>query len=445
LSPHHLPAHNGSLHNVGLQGADFGRGDIMVMLSNARSVIASAVCVGVVAAGVTLVAGQSPQSPQSPAAPPPDTPRLRISTTLVEIDAVVTDRQGRHVTDLKPEDFELMQDGRPQKISSVRYVSTDARGPATGGDDDVRRTVAIVIDSLNMSFTSMAYTRQALLRFVDTQIEPGDRVAVVDADYTGGRWEDFSGDTRALRKKIESLRHNVMSSAQMPFGRMMGNTAFDPREEAFTVGTLGTVNQLVRGMKELPGRKAVVLASDGFPILERDAARPDGLYTLRPRVTQAIKQLADDANRSFVVLHAVDTRRLAPVDIATAMFDGAGGLNLNEGAFSRLADFGADGPALVAQSGGGLYLRNSNDLEGLFTRVMNDQRGYYLLAYEPDDQTFVREKQKRPVFHGVKVKVSRPETRVRARAGFFGVADENLPPAREPARASEPARAFAGS
>jgi VWFA-related protein len=408
----------------------------MVTFSNARSVIASAVCVGMVAAGVTLVA----QAPRSPAAsPPPETPRLRISTTLVEIDAVVTDRQGRHITNLQPEDFELLQDGRPQKISSVRYVSTDARGPASGADDDVRRTVAIVIDSLNMSFASMAYTRQALLRFVDTQIEPGDRVAVVNVDHDGGRWEDFSGNIPALRKKIEALRYSVMSSQQMPFGRMMGSPAYDPREEAFTVGTLGTVNQLVRGMKELPGRKAVVLATDGFSILERGSFRPDGLLTLRPRVTQAIKQLADDANRSFVVLHAVDTRRLAPIDIATAMFNFAeGGINVNQDAFSRAANFEGDGPALVAQLGGGLYLRNSNDLTGLFSRVMDDQRGYYLLAYEPDDQTFVREKKKRPAFHGVKVKVNRPETRVRSRAGFFGVADEDLP-------TTEPARAFAGS
>jgi VWFA-related protein len=419
----------------------------MVTLSNARSLVASTLCLGLVAAGVTLVAGQTAQSPATPASPAapaqPDTPRLRISTTLVEIDAVVTDREGRHVTDLKPEDFELIQDGRAQKISSVRYVSTDARGPATGGDDDVRRTVAIVIDSLNMSFTSMAYTRQALLRFVDTQIEPGDRVAVVNVDHNGGsRWEDFSGDTGALRRKIEALRYNVMSAAQMPFGRMHnGYVAFDPHEEAFTVGTLGTVNQLVRAMKQLPGRKAVVLATDGFSILERDAVRTDGLFTLRPRVTQAIKQLADDANRSFVVLHAVDTRRLAPVDIATSIFDFpvTGGINVNQDAFTRLTNFEGDGPALVAQLGGGLYLRNSNDLTGLFSRVMNDQRGYYLLAYEPDDRTFVRDTKKRAAFHTVRVKVSRPETRVRSRAGFFGVTDEMAPPA------SEPARAFAGS
>src|ERR1700754_977126 len=130
----------------------------MVTISNARSVIAAAMCIGVAAAGITLVAQTQAQTQaprprqQAEQTPPQEIPRLRISTTLVEIDAVVTNRDGRQVTDLTPDDFALTQDGRPQKINSVRYVSTDARGPASGGDDDVRRTVAIVIDTLNMSF-----------------------------------------------------------------------------------------------------------------------------------------------------------------------------------------------------------------------------------------------------------------------------------------------------
>lgn len=411
-------------------------------LSNTRSVLTSLVCLGVLAAASLAAQTPSPATPSQDArsqdarpqeTPAPEIPRLRISTTIVEIDAVVTDRDGRHVTDLKPEDFALIQDGRPQKISSVRYVSTDARGPASGRDDDIRRTVAIVIDTLNMSFASMAYTREALLRFVDTQIQPGDRVAIVDMDRDGQHWAGFTGDTRELRNKVQALRYSVMSQASPTTrGAQRANMAFDAREEAFTVGTLGTINQLVRGMKEMPGRKAVVLATDGFSLLEQDGSGGDGLFMVRPRVTQAIKKLADDANRSFVVLHAVDTRRMAPIDIATPMFEfnAPNGIPIaNSTTLGRLADFKGDGPALVAESGGGLYLSNSNDLTGLFTRVMNDQRGYYLLAYEPDDQTFSRDKKKRPAFHAVKVKVSRPDTRVRSRAGFFGVADEGPRPA----------------
>src|SRR5215471_20570397 len=50
---------------------------------------------------------------------------VRISVTLVQVDAVVNDRKGRLVTDLKPEDFEILEDGRPQKITNFSYISTE--------------------------------------------------------------------------------------------------------------------------------------------------------------------------------------------------------------------------------------------------------------------------------------------------------------------------------
>jgi hypothetical protein len=59
-------------------------------------------------------------------APPQGEPVLRITVTLVQVDAIVTDRSGRQVRDLKAEDFELLQDGRPQKITHFSYVSTEA-------------------------------------------------------------------------------------------------------------------------------------------------------------------------------------------------------------------------------------------------------------------------------------------------------------------------------
>ena len=83
-------------------------------------------------------------------------------------------------------------------------------------------------------------------------------------------------------------------------------------ENAFVV--LAEVNQLVRAMKELRGRKAVVLATDGFSILQPDAVRPDGLFTLRPRVSQAIKQLVPDIIALQAVWYALDDMHELPAD-----------------------------------------------------------------------------------------------------------------------------------
>src|SRR5918998_222990 len=75
------------------------------------------------------------QNPPSTPAPRQQEPRddddevVRITTNLVQVDAVVTDKNGRLVTDLKPEEVEIFEDGRPQKITNFSFVSTTADAP----------------------------------------------------------------------------------------------------------------------------------------------------------------------------------------------------------------------------------------------------------------------------------------------------------------------------
>ncbi len=73
--------------------------------------------------------------------------------------------------------------------------------------EGAKRIVAIVLDDLNMSFASMAYTRQALLKLIDTQIEPGDRVAVIRVDQEGMRTEWFT--ERQARAPREGQRASL--------------------------------------------------------------------------------------------------------------------------------------------------------------------------------------------------------------------------------------------
>jgi VWFA-related protein len=165
---------------------------------------------------------------QQPAAPNAAKPRqqepdqdevVRISTNLVQIDAVVTDSKGRQITDLTADDFELKEDERPQKITNVSYVSigTPASGqlarvppPAANPNEkvvlppppktlrpvQVHRTLALVVDDLGLSFESIAYVRQALRKFVDTQMNPGDLVAVIRSSAGAGALQQFTSDKR---------------------------------------------------------------------------------------------------------------------------------------------------------------------------------------------------------------------------------------------------------
>jgi VWFA-related protein len=79
----------------------------------------------------------------------------------------------------------------------------------------------------------------------------------------------------------------------------------------------------------------------------------------------------------------------------------------------------------LADRTGGLTVLNRNDLVGGLGEILNDQRGYYLIGYEPSAATFDKDSGK-PRFHKVKVGVSRPGLKVRSRAGFYGISDAEV-------------------
>src|SRR6478672_10667622 len=113
-------------------------------------------------------------------AAPSDPPLFRVAVDVVRLDAVVTDKDGRLVTDLTADDFDVHQDGRPQKISLVRWVpvagprpTAATQSPAASSDTapaarlapgQVQRTIMIVVDDLGTSFESFPPVRAALHR-----------------------------------------------------------------------------------------------------------------------------------------------------------------------------------------------------------------------------------------------------------------------------------------
>src|SRR5438105_2052933 len=195
-------------------------------------------------------AGQQPV-PSARAATPTPTPQeesdedvVRITSNLVQFDAVVTDKQGRPVTDLRPEDFEVYVGGRRQEVTNFSYVTAEPGAPAAQPAPappprpadktappvpparlragQVRRTVALVVDDLGTSFESLAYVRQALKKFVDQQMQPGDLVAIMRTSAGMGALKQFTNDKRLLYRAIQRVRW-------YPSGRS-GTSAFAPME-----------------------------------------------------------------------------------------------------------------------------------------------------------------------------------------------------------------------
>ena len=425
---------------------------------------------------LTLAVGQQPQQPTPPPqkspspqtqAPPSQTQKpeidsqdvVKITTNLVQVDAVVT-KDGKQVTDLTADDFELLEDGKPQTITNFSYVSNIPAAAAVSGvtpppakdktkdkiappippavaqRGDVRRTIALVIDDLGMSSQSVSIARNQARKFVREQIQPNDLVAVIHTSGEVGALQQFTTDRRVLENSIDHLRWYPCSRAGASVFAPLGSDARTgdlPCGGTFNIlGTLQALRFIVEGMRDLPGRKSLVLMSDHLPVETQDPGTAvltpgDGDLADDRRNYQAqLRKVAELAIRASVVIYAVDTRGLAYTGITAA--DDFKGLSASVtarditnriqstlSARSMAMITNREGSELIARQTGGFLIRNSNDF-GL-KKIAEDQNGYYLLAYRPGEQTFNRQ------FHHIKLTVKRKGLTVRTRNGFVGVGE----------------------
>jgi VWFA-related protein len=378
---------------------------------------------------------------QNPQTAPPETV-IRINVNLVQMDAVVTDSKDRPVTDLRREDFEILQDGKAQTITNFSYITnrpapapppaartTTSKGvpppppPSTRiRPGEVRRTMAMVVDDLGLSFDSIARTRDSLKKFVDQQMQPGDLVAVIRTGAGIGALQQFTSDKRMLHAAIDRIKYNAIGrvgiSSFGPLGQDEGDAGFNQaRAEIFSVGTLGAVRYVVEGLRELPGRKSVVLFSENLRLFDEGG--------MNDRVLDNVRHLVDAANRSSVVIYSIDPRGLQTYSLTAA--DNTRGMSPQQIAEvpmqrSQEAFRSQDGLVMLANDTGGLFVHDTNDMDGAIRKVVADSEGYYLLGYHPDARTF-DPRTGEFKFHKVVIRVKRPGLHVRSRSGFFGNTD----------------------
>jgi VWFA-related protein len=335
--------------------------------------------------------------------PPADNDVVKISTNLIQIDVSVTDAKGKPIADLKPEEIEIYENGEKQKITNFSFVSarktvTEKTKPVDKDaipipqtalrPEQIRRTIALIVDDLSLSFESAYYTRRALKRFVDEQMQDGDLVAIVRTGSGIGALQQFTSDKRMLYAAIEKVKWNPMGTAGIsafapieatPLETLVAagndtvteeqiqeekdrmNAFNDFRSSTFVTGTLGALQYIVTGMSELPGRKSVILFSDGFRLFERDNQG----FESSGRVMEFMRQLVDLANRSSVVFYTVDPRGLQTLGLSAA--DNTGGMtvqSMNAAISERRDQLFETQSALsyLARETGGFAVLNNNDL-----------------------------------------------------------------------------------
>jgi VWFA-related protein len=396
-------------------------------------------------------------------APPPATV-FSVSTTLVQIDSVVTDSKGHQVANLKPDDFQVLVDGKPQPITNFSYVHLDSpdvnrpslspqalRDPLASANpadvlkpEDVRRSMVLVVDDLSLSFESMYSVRQTLRKFIDEQMQPGDLVALWETGRSNSVFQQFTSDKRVLRTAVENLRWNPVGLGLVdPFAPARAGRPNPPAgppqvrqqqrvdyadERAYirmnaTNGAFDTLGQLMDELRPVGGRKAVVFFSDGID-LPGVTLPGSALQTFRnDELIVRFRHLIDKANRSGAVVYTVDARGLvylAPEKLVA--------LGLSQ-----------QGLLQLAEDTGGFATVNGNGLSDALESIEEQQRGYYLIGFKAPENISTGNPASRPDYHSIKVTVQGHGLRAHSRSGFFGETDE----AARPRYATRQAQMFA--
>jgi VWFA-related protein len=418
-----------------------------------------------------------------------DTP-IRISTELIQLDVVVTDKNGKVVTGLTKDDFELSESGKKQTISFFEFVESAIRGKGAGGKGtiakrpdapspeiedlttaDVKRIFAFVIDDLTIRGEDLTYVREMLTRYVNDQMGAQDLVAIIRTVGGRGLLQQFTSNKQLLQRAIDSLSvstHPLSVSATTganqdpPLGKVpdplqdtdaalnstqgavgpqqsaAGEVIDEARQVTRAIMTLGTASFVIDSMKQLPGRKSLVLVSGGLPILGKE------FTTYGVDIGQLVNRLADNATRAGVAVHTLDIRGLSanagvasfvdtpgksaiPTDLGslsgslTGASPGAGfGRGPNEALLGRDVMQDQLGLRVLASATGGLSFMNKNNFTEGLGKIVDSSEGYYLLAYTPQDEKFDGK------YRRLEVKVKRSGLKVLTRSGYFARVDKDV-------------------
>lgn len=381
---------------------------------------------------------------------------VRITSNLVQLDAVVTDEKGNHVRNLSASDFEIYQDGKPQKITGFTYVNTENPAKSTSPDTNDKNTppqptgriasrsggriITFIVDDGNCAASRVGMTaaREALEKFVNEQMLPNDLVAIYQTRGGSSLMQQYTSDKSQLLQTARRIRWHLIpgvcgtaggeffetarndstlkSSGQGTFQSDLDvqrrQAAEDFDRDHQVIGSIGLMRYVIRGLDRVPGRKVVFLLSDGLPVKSRS-----GSFS---RAFDALRDLTDLANRASVVFNAIDVRGMFSASFISAEDDVSANdterLTTSRQDEVRRTQEGLN--YLAAETGGNFY-RNQNFLDKPISQALSLEKGYYLLAYEPDDDTF-----KGKNFNKIEIKLKRPELKVFSRAGFLGRTDE---------------------
>ncbi len=288
--------------------------------------------------------------------------RIRVETTLVNVPAMVSDQRGGPVLGLKPDDFQLYDDGIRQPLAFFAAAAEPIR-------------VALLLDTSKSTITVLDRIRKAAAGFLD-QLRPQDQAMLVT----------FDSEVRVLCRfgwEVEEMKRVIRGIEVGPF---VNTRMYD------------AVVRVAEGyLRSVQGRKAMILLTDGQDYGSR--AAPDDM----------VRSVLNCGVVVYPVYYAVDRRELVRKLTGVS-------LPANTAATAAWARDEREAAALLRRvaddSAGALFRSDITDLKKTFARVAEELRHQYLLAFYPEPSRID------DLLHNLRVEVARPAVLVRARRNY---------------------------
>ena len=409
-----------------------------------------------------------PQQQPPPPADPAQPPVFRTGINFVRVDVIISDKAGNPVADLSQADFDVTEDGKPQKIETFKLVKLDGgRGDAVkdppreirsdydeemeAARDDVR-LFAIFLDDYHVRKGASLASRNQLSRFIETQLGPSDMVGVMyplESTASVRMTRNHSAVMRGLAQ-FEGRKYDY--TPRNMYEEQYANYPTETVERIRNQVSLSALKSLIVHMGSLKeGRKTLIVVSEGYtymvpPQMRNANAQMPGLgnpnahnpmagtndinedraaWSLGMDMDSDLREVYDTANRNNVAIYAVDPRGLA-----TFEFDINEGVGLQTD--TKYLNSTMDSLRMLSENTDGRAIVNRNDLVAGMRQITRDASAYYLIGYNssqaPSDGKF----------HEIKVRVKRPGVQVRARKGYWALTQEQTARALAPPKAAAP-------
>ena len=397
---------------------------------------------GAEAAAVPLVAARTLAAARERGVQQPG-PTFRSRVELVTVNVVVRDKTGRVVRDLTRDDFTVVEDGRPQKVSTFAFEQLDTaavvvplasiptvlgsigkpvrpqphrarrRRPAPTIDMRGRRLIVLLFDMSSMQTEDLQRAVASAREFVEKRLTTVDTMAVVVLSTSLYVVQDFTDDQALLRSALGKIDGTEGMGFEEALAAEEAETGFTPDDSEFSVYNtdrrLEALRSLTDALAGIDQKKSIIYFSSGMTQTGLDN-----------RV--AIRTVIDRAVRANTSIYAADMRGLQAVvpggDASSASVRGQAAFS-GRSVSSRFDQMAASQDALasLAEDTGGRAFFEQNDFEAVFERVVADTSAYYVLGYSSTNPG------RDGRFRRIRVTCRRPDVKLEYRAGYYAPRD----------------------